>query len=1371
MRKLLISIILFTFFYCNYTQSQDVIIPVPEIKVQYDFYNQCKLGTAFKTLDNGYLLKIRLLLNNDEHGEILIKLWEYDGSRNILLSGPYVWNIPSGNSGWQEFEFPYAIPLIKNKTYLISIGSNTNSNSTGRTSILNEKSNGNGRIVKEQSPDNLGSAILSNWYIVNSPRINVIVSLRLTPGVIGNDQTICYNSIPEPLKHVIPPSGGTGTYIYQWQSSPDTISWTSISGANLASYSPPSLRSSVWYRRLVSSGNDKDLKSNPILISVNPVLSAGTIGTSQTVCNNTIPAAIKQINPPSGGSGSFLYQWQSSSDNTTWTDIPGANQNEYTPPGSTENKWYRRNVISGACGIVYSNTVAVTVIPALTAGTIAADQSVCYSTIPASLIQLTTASGGTGIYNYQWQISTDNLNWTNISGANSVTYSPPALNISTWYRRNISSGNCEIKSSNSVNITVYPDLAAGTIGTGQTICYNTAPTSLTQLTAASGGTGTYSYQWQSSADNNSWSDIPNANQASYSPPVLTSGRWYRRNITSGSCETEHSNSLRIIVNANLTAGTIGATQSVCYNNTPAALTQITPASGGTGSYTYQWQTSSDNINWSNISGGNSTTYSPPSLTTNTWYRRDVTSGNCGTVTSNIISITVYPNLNAGSVGVDQTICYNSAPAALVQTAAPSGGSGVYSFQWQSSANNTSWTNISNANLANYSPPSLTLSSWFRRNVTSGCTQSSNSVRIDLYPRVNSAQLHDDKTIYENTSTTFDVTISGGTPPYTIRYRVNGINQPAVANYVSGTDLSTGVLTAGTYSYSLTSAPDANGCNAQGLGTNIVITVISEQSTLTSKALIVVNSSSSSYSEYVTYIKPYLDNFGIPYDVCNINSNVLPSLSDYAVIIFGHKNVYSSGYPIAQLESAVSSGSGLYSLDPHLFDYSSGFNTLITQRSATSSQINISNYSHYITQYHAPDSYSPNNNLVNLISSWNVVQKSNLVGGVDLATMSSVSLLQVSNYGNGRVVKWSGYDWMFEGTLGPVYGMDDLIWRGIVWAARKPFVMQGLPPMITMRVDDVDAGGDLQYDFEWIKISNEFGFIPWCGVFTNWILPYTVPTLKTLIDNNKATASPHAFGSGFMYFNHDNLPSFDAAANTRMGRDFFIQNGLKISKYIVPHYYEVSSEALPEIRAMGGEFLGIHMLPNNLYYQSGLAWLNCGPYRINRYGNAVNTRPVYYGGYVNLSGIDFFICLTEIRDDGGYEWHPDNDVTSTSARGIRHLRRSLNSMVLSALFTHEYYFEQITIASWREILRQVTTSISEYSPEYRSMDYAVQYIRAKSNMRITNVTEDLNNIEISYTGNNDMNTKCYLFTEQNGQITYRFVVLPSVNGSNRITTPR
>jgi hypothetical protein len=51
--------------------------------------------------------------------------------------------------------------------------------------------------------------------------------------------------------------------------------------------------------------------------------------------------------------------------------------------------------------------------------------------------------------------------------------------------------------------------------------------------------------------------------------------------------------------------------------------------------------------------------------------------------------------------------------------------------------------------------------------------------------------------------------------------------------------------------------------------------------------------------------------------------------------------------------------------------------------------------------------------------------------------------------------------------------------------------------------------------------------------------------------------------------------------------------------------------------------------------------------------------------------------------------------------------------------------------------------------------------------ITGVVENLNNITISYSGNNDLDTKCYLFNESGDQITYSFVSLPQINGSNQV----
>jgi len=111
------------------------------------------------------------------------------------------------------------------------------------------------------------------------------------------------------------------------------------------------------------------------------------------------------------------------------------------------------------------------------------------------------------------------------------------------------------------------------------------------------------------------------------------------------------------------------------------------------------------------------------------------------------------------------------------------------------------------------------------------------------------------------------------------------------------------------------------------------------------------------------------------------------------------------------------------------------------------------------------------------------------------------------------------------------------------------------------------------------------------------------------------------------------------------------------------------------------------------------------------------------------------------------------------------------MVLPALFSHEYYFGPISASNWREILLEITSAISGYNPVYTSMDYAMQYVRAKSNITIANVQDNSTTIAISYSGTNDLDTKCYLFTEQLGQINYQLITLPQINGNGSVSVSK
>ena len=125
-------------------------------------------------------------------------------------------------------------------------------------------------------------------------------------------------------------------------------------------------------------------------------------------------------------------------------------------------------------------------------------------------------------------------------------------------------------------------------------------------------------------------------------------------------------------------------------------------------------------------------------------------------------------------------------------------------------------------------------------------------------------------------------------------------------------------------------------------------------------------------------------------------------------------------------------------------------------------------------------------------------------------------MAVAKYGQGRAVQWGSYDWMVSTVLGPVDGLDDVVWRGVVWAARKPFVMRGLPNFLVLRMDDASG------PFWWVHMANEMGFKPWIGLFLSNVAETNTADLRSLVTNGQATASVHSLDccSTFFYFNHD-----------------------------------------------------------------------------------------------------------------------------------------------------------------------------------------------------------------------------------------------------------
>ncbi|UYZ59697.1 T9SS type B sorting domain-containing protein [Hymenobacter latericus] len=610
------------------------------------------------------------------------------------------------------------------------------------------------------------------------PRATASVAITVLPslnaGTIAANQTICAGATPAPLTSTVPASGGAGTFTYRWESSADGgTTWTPVQGGTAETLTPGPLSVTTSFRRQVTSGPCPAPPTNIVTITVLPALTAGTIAADQTICAGATPAPLTSTTEASGGTGTIAYQWESSADGNSWTAIGGATGPTFAPAALNATTFFRRQASSGSCAPVASNVVTIRVAPALAAGSIAADQDICPGATPVPLTSTVAATGGTGSYTYQWQSSADGTAWTDIAGATAETFAPGPLTTTTYYRRQVRSGPCGPVETPAVIIRVLPPLAPGSIAADQTICAGTAPAPLTSTAPASGGSGTFTYQWQSSPNGSTWADIPGANAATLAPGALTATAYFRR-ISTNTCGSVASNSVVINVLPALTAGSIAASQTLCFGATPAPLTSTAAASGGAGTIAYQWESSADGTSWTALGGATAATFAPGPLSATTYFRRQATAGVCGPVPSNVIIITVLPALTAGSIGSPQTVCLGATPAPLTSTTPASGGTGSFAYQWQSSPDNSTWTDIAAATAETLTLGPLTATTYFRRLVTSGsCTApASNSVIITVLPPLVAGGIAADQDVCAGTAPaplTSTAPASGGTGTFAYQW--------------------------------------------------------------------------------------------------------------------------------------------------------------------------------------------------------------------------------------------------------------------------------------------------------------------------------------------------------------------------------------------------------------------------------------------------------------------------------------------------------------------------------------------------------------------------------------------------------------------------
>lgn len=128
------------------------------------------------------------------------------------------------------------------------------------------------------------------------------------------------------------------------------------------------------------------------------------------------------------------------------------------------------------------------------------------------------------------------------------------------------------------------------------------------------------------------------------------------------------------------------------------IINLSAISSASGTVNYQWYVSDDLSSWNAIASATSNKYSPPATTLGTKYYRVIasyTTSGCGSNTSTSFRVTVIGDPSVSITNNNANVCSGGN---AVLTSSPSGGSGMYSYQWQLNTGTTLspiWTDLSN----------------------------------------------------------------------------------------------------------------------------------------------------------------------------------------------------------------------------------------------------------------------------------------------------------------------------------------------------------------------------------------------------------------------------------------------------------------------------------------------------------------------------------------------------------------------------------------------------------------------------------------------------------------------------------------------------
>lgn len=550
-------------------------------------------------------------------------------------------------------------------------------------------------------------------------------------------------------------------------------------------------------------------------------------------------------------------------------------------------------------------------------------------------------------------------------------------------------------------------------------------------------------------------------------------------------------------------------------------------------------------------------------------------------------------------------------------------------------------------------------------------------------------------------------------------------------------------------------------------------------------------------DFQRFTERYLEHLQIPYELIDVASQSPPDISTRHLIISAHRGLNLSSAWQTAITSAVTGGVGFVNLD---------WDTNVGQQShmqaifgASGSGPGTPNAAITIPQEVMQDGGSPhfiaglqrrfrNDPMGNVVYDFHPDTNGTLqtvactvlsgASGTVIARIGADPLVLATTFG-GRAVNFGTLEYLRADRFGFFMGVDDLFWRSLVWAARKPFVVRGFPRLWAVQMDDTLPGWGFRVrDMYDTGLTGQMGADgtggPWrvTGyVFTDALAPGSAERASVIGDINAGylQIAPHAredgpdgqSGSGGnLYWEDADGQALTEASwldNVNYIQTWLAGNGGAdripfLSRSLVPHIWDLQDFTGFDLwYTLGFRYITEIHRPGTFYFSKTDAdRLRLRPFRIYElppFDELDENYPIYImddytvNSRTGLPAQTFFNFTTQIidltrHDRQDLRW-PNGTLPpeETIDQFQYYTWRLWSSLAPVQIYTHDGWSNYVlsTTAQRRQVIEETSDWLNQLNVRHVFMEDLGDYARARTKSVLTAAETDNGDLTLTFSG--------------------------------------